>query len=546
MEDKLTWTDTVSVYAMHEAGVHKTILKMWGHLRAAIVFFMRHQPGQHTSKRIEKAQEELLAYACLVQKTWNMHELMTHNLHTCLVHLPEQAKKCGPTAFAGEWWLERLMQVFKRVTKYRCTRYPETTAVQHWLLMQALDDVRVQDSSVTKLLDEMRSGRTTTGSTYDNTPGSSQLIGKLKIEGLATKGRKYVIEALKATRAKADIDEDGMAVTMELCEADLLTQTNDLDEHNKAVPAVELCSSEIASIKCGTALIRTANAKTSKKDCHTLVPYSLENPSPAAATAEAAKLAAHAANAVHEQLEVPNPWCQLPEAQAQVACAEEVAALATEAATCAAEAAAHAVEADSTHGFDAEKAVRECQKAAEKVAAKVRLASTQAEKLCGDGACNEESIPRVCSTAQTAAAASDRCMALAAAMQIAYKEPPNPAPPSLCTVFRPELLLKWTQQKNGHVMIRKFAIGNMTELQAVGSPEHGYQHVFCDGTRGRQKLYPSLLTPKLRSGGALVTYKYAVWLDQIECAMVSATKADGGPMAHKQFFIPVHKSSMRG
>ena len=63
----------------------------------------------------------------MVQKTWNMTELMTHNLHTCICHVPEQAKKCGPTAFAGEGWLERLMQAFKRVTKYRCTRYPKIT-----------------------------------------------------------------------------------------------------------------------------------------------------------------------------------------------------------------------------------------------------------------------------------------------------------------------------------------------------------------------------------------------------------------------------------
>jgi hypothetical protein len=50
-------------------------------------------------------------------KTWNMHELMTFKLHTCLVHVPEQAWQCGPTAFAAEWWVERLMQVFKRVLK---------------------------------------------------------------------------------------------------------------------------------------------------------------------------------------------------------------------------------------------------------------------------------------------------------------------------------------------------------------------------------------------------------------------------------------------
>jgi hypothetical protein len=126
---------------------------MWGHLRAALIFFMRYQPGQHTEEHIQAAQDQLLAYTRLVSSTWKMHELMTLNLHTCLVHVPEEARRCGPTAFVGEWWLERLMQVFKRVTKYRFTRYPETTAVQHWLLVQALDDWKLQCPSVSALLD---------------------------------------------------------------------------------------------------------------------------------------------------------------------------------------------------------------------------------------------------------------------------------------------------------------------------------------------------------------------------------------------------------
>jgi hypothetical protein len=33
------------------------------------------------------------------------------------------------------------MQVFKQVTKFCCTRYPETSAVQHWLMVSELEDI---------------------------------------------------------------------------------------------------------------------------------------------------------------------------------------------------------------------------------------------------------------------------------------------------------------------------------------------------------------------------------------------------------------------
>jgi hypothetical protein len=70
MEDRLTWTDTVSLFALHGAGVHPTILRMWGHLRAACMFFMRYWPGQHPEEHIQGAQDHLLAYDRLVSSTW--------------------------------------------------------------------------------------------------------------------------------------------------------------------------------------------------------------------------------------------------------------------------------------------------------------------------------------------------------------------------------------------------------------------------------------------------------------------------------------------
>ena len=164
------WTDTVSFYALHDVGVPDVIMKMWGHLRAGVLYFMRYLQNQHSEEGIKEAQDELFSYEALVQETFGMHELMTHNLHTCVSHVPDQARECGATAFAGEWWLERLMQTFKRVTKYRSSRYPETTAVNHFLKQAALGRIAQEDPTVTSLIDEIRAPRTTASDVGVNTP----------------------------------------------------------------------------------------------------------------------------------------------------------------------------------------------------------------------------------------------------------------------------------------------------------------------------------------------------------------------------------------
>ena len=111
MEDRLVWTENVSVYALDGVDVDQRILDMWAQLRPAVLYFLRHASGQHKAVHIDKAQQHLLEYARLVGLHFGLHELATFQLHTCMVHLVDQARECGPTAFAGEWWIERLMQV---------------------------------------------------------------------------------------------------------------------------------------------------------------------------------------------------------------------------------------------------------------------------------------------------------------------------------------------------------------------------------------------------------------------------------------------------
>lgn len=181
MEDKMTWADTVAAYALHESGIDARILEMWGHLRSATVYFMRHQFGQHQEKYIDAAQQELFRYSALVQEHFGMNELMTFQLHTCMAHVADQARHCGPTAFAAEWWLERCMQVFKRITKYRSTRHPECVGTNHFLAVQALDKLACCNPRATRLLKAISpSDRLASRRNRDDTTGDDWLVGAVE------------------------------------------------------------------------------------------------------------------------------------------------------------------------------------------------------------------------------------------------------------------------------------------------------------------------------------------------------------------------------
>jgi hypothetical protein len=114
-------------------------------------------------------------------------------------------------------------------------------------------------------------------------------------------------------------------------------------------------------------------------------------------------------------------------------------------------------------------------------------------------------------------------------------------PGSICTVLEVERLLLWREQRDGKMLTRRLATGVMTELVPAGSAVHGYEMAFCDGTRGRRKRVPTMLTPAAGKGRS---YTYAVWLDQIECTMACGLQQQSG--RDKLYYIPVNKSSRRG
>jgi hypothetical protein len=72
------------------------------------------------------------------------------------------------------------VQVFKRVVKYRSTRYPELVAVNHWMAMEALAVCRQEHPDATQLYDELHAGRDMSAEhLYDNTSDPEWLSGRL-------------------------------------------------------------------------------------------------------------------------------------------------------------------------------------------------------------------------------------------------------------------------------------------------------------------------------------------------------------------------------
>lgn len=116
-------------------------------------------------------------------------------------------------------------------------------------------------------------------------------------------------------------------------------------------------------------------------------------------------------------------------------------------------------------------------------------------------------------------------------------------PTSVCSVLEVQELLRWQQStEEGRDKVYWLVLGTMTALRPVSSDKPGCAHVyeqgFCDGSHGRRKRFPSLLEKPEQAQSHL----YAVWLSQVEAAMVSAVN-DQGVTTH---FVPPFKSGMYG
>ena len=68
---------------------------------------------------------------------FNGSKLCTMKLHIAACHLPDQVRSCGAAHLVLEYWVERLVQLVKRLIKYRSTGCPELLFVNGHLLVRA-------------------------------------------------------------------------------------------------------------------------------------------------------------------------------------------------------------------------------------------------------------------------------------------------------------------------------------------------------------------------------------------------------------------------
>lgn len=63
--------------------------------------------------------------------------IATFKLHLAAIHLPDQVRCSGASFFSLEFWVERLVQLYKHMVKYRCNAYPELLFINDQLLRLA-------------------------------------------------------------------------------------------------------------------------------------------------------------------------------------------------------------------------------------------------------------------------------------------------------------------------------------------------------------------------------------------------------------------------
>lgn len=69
--------------------------------------------------------------------------LATFKLHLAALHLPDQVRASGAAFFCLEMWVERMVQYFKRMIKYRTTAHPGLLFVHDHLLRRACERARI-------------------------------------------------------------------------------------------------------------------------------------------------------------------------------------------------------------------------------------------------------------------------------------------------------------------------------------------------------------------------------------------------------------------
>lgn len=108
----------------------------------------------------------------------------------------------------------------------------------------------------------------------------------------------------------------------------------------------------------------------------------------------------------------------------------------------------------------------------------------------------------------------------------------QPLPRGFSTVLKVHDIYAWHQtSKDGVPEVFRFALGKMYALLPVGDSKHGFELEYTDGHAGGRGRRPSLLTKA--TSRRYDSYDYGVWLDQIDCTLVSTVD--------EKFFVPTLK-----
>lgn len=91
-------------------------------------------------------------------------------------------------------------------------------------------------------------------------------------------------------------------------------------------------------------------------------------------------------------------------------------------------------------------------------------------------------------------------------------------------------LYAWCERDHADgIKVYRFAVGQMSALTPKGQSDYGHVTEYWDGSNGHMARKPTLLAKPARPR----PYLYGVWLDQIDCSLVST--------ANERYFIPTLK-----
>ena len=85
----------------------------------------------------QRVQGWLDEFAATSEKYFSV-SFFTHNLHQVVAHLLDQEDFFGLTAYIAESWVERCMQMAKRITRYHATKDPHKVIANYLLLQSAI------------------------------------------------------------------------------------------------------------------------------------------------------------------------------------------------------------------------------------------------------------------------------------------------------------------------------------------------------------------------------------------------------------------------